>query len=61
MSKKHPDEAQDIALIQSMTMKTDPSVSVLDTYTKGEPRGSVPLERTMAKPEAYYPATRGPK
>ncbi len=33
------------------TIKVDPSVSELDLYKQGEPRGSVPLERTMAKPE----------
>lgn len=59
--KKHSDEAQDIALIKSMTVKTDPSVSVLDMYQKGEPKGSVPMETTMGKPAAYYPATPGPK
>jgi len=61
MSKRHHDEAEDIALIRSMTMKTDPSVSEMDLYLKGEPRGSVPLARTMRKPEAYYPAKNGPK
>ncbi len=41
--------------------KVDPSVSELDLYKKGEPQGSVPIERTMAKPEAYKPAKGGPK
>lgn len=41
--------------------KTDPSVRVTDLYLKGEPRGSVPIERTTAKPEAYQPAKPGPK
>lgn len=41
--------------------KVDPSVSELDLYKQGEPRGSVPLERTMQKPEAYKPAKGGPK
>jgi len=59
--KKHDDEAEDIALIKSMTVKTDPSVSVLDLYLVGEPRGCVPIERTMRKPDAYYPAKPGPK
>jgi hypothetical protein len=31
-----------------------------EMYLKGEPRGSVPLSRTMKKPEAYK-ATKGPK
>lgn len=35
------------------TQKVDPSVSEMDLYQKGEPRGSVPLERTTRKPEAY--------
>lgn len=43
------------------TIKTDPSVKETDSYLKGEPRGSVPIERTMAKPEAYTPAKPGPK
>lgn len=33
--------------------KVDPSVSEMELYTKGEPRGSVPNERTMRKPMAY--------
>lgn len=61
MSKRHPDEAEDIALVHSMMVKTDPSVSVLDLYQKGEPAGCVPLERTMQKPAAYYPCKPGPK
>lgn len=36
-----------------MTQKVDPSVSNKDLELKGEPRGSVPLARTMRKPEAY--------
>jgi hypothetical protein len=35
------------------TQKVDPSVSELDLYKKGEPRGSVPMATTMGKPEAY--------
>ncbi len=42
------------------TVKTDPSVRPEDTEMKGEPRGCVPLERTLRKPEAYKP-TPGPK
>jgi len=61
MAKKHSDEAEDIALIKSMTVKTDPSVNNFDMYQKGEPRGCVPLERTLRKPDAYYPAKKGPK
>lgn len=60
MAKKHSDEAEDIALIKSMTVKTDPSVNDFDRYQRGEPRGCVPLERTLRKPEAYK-ATKGPK
>lgn len=41
--------------------KVDPSVSSLDQYLTGEPRGSVPMEITMGKPRAYYPAKPGPK
>ncbi len=33
--------------------KVDPSVSEMELYKQGEPRGSVPLERTIRKPEAY--------
>ena len=33
--------------------KVDPSVSEMDLYQKGEPRGSVPIATTMRKPEAY--------
>ena len=36
-----------------MTQKVDPSVSEMELYKVGEPRGSVPLERTIRKPEAY--------
>lgn len=43
------------------TIKVDPSVRREDTETKGEPLGSVPIERTMRKPEAYKPAKSGPK
>lgn len=42
-------------------MKTDPSVLETDLYLKGEPRGSVPLERTLQKPAAYQPPKSGPK
>lgn len=34
-------------------MKVDPSVRL--GALKGEPLGSVPLERTMQKPQAYIP------
>ena len=30
-----------------MTQKVDPSVSELELYKKGEPRGSVPIKTTM--------------
>lgn len=33
--------------------KVDPSVSEMDLYQKGEPRGSVPIKKTMEKPLAY--------
>ena len=36
-----------------MTQKVDPSVLFKDLEVKGEPYGSVPLERTIRKPEAY--------
>ena len=36
-----------------MTVKVDPSVKADELEMKGEPRGSVPLDRTMRKPEAY--------
>lgn len=36
-----------------MTQKVDPSVSIYDLEQKGEPAGSVPLERTIQKPLAY--------
>lgn len=38
-----------------MTTKVDPSVTNADLVKRmeGEPRGSVPLERTVRKPEAY--------
>ncbi|MCA6108115.1 hypothetical protein [Bradyrhizobium cenepequi] len=62
---KHADEAQDRALFNSMfpteTIKVDPAVRDSDLILRGEPKGSVPLERTMAKPRAYSPATKGPK
>lgn len=38
--------------------KVDPSVSEMDLYKVGEPRGSVPIERTMRKPEAYSKPSR---
>lgn len=41
--------------------KIDPSVTVTDLYLKGEPRGCVPMDVTMGKPAAYYPAKPGPK
>lgn len=44
-----------------MTTKVDPSVKVTDLELKGEPQGSVPMSRTMAKPAAYKPAKEGPK
>lgn len=43
------------------TQKVDPSVRPEDTEQRGEPRGSVPIERTMRKPDAYYPPKQGPK
>jgi len=43
------------------TIKVDPSVRREETECKGEPRGSVPLSRTMAKPTAYKPVKPGPK
>lgn len=42
-------------------IRTDPSVRPEETEQKGEPRGSVPISRTMAKPQAYTPAKSGPK
>lgn len=45
----------------SKPQKVDPSVTNKDMELKGEPLGSVPLARTMAKPEAYKPAKEGPK
>ena len=36
-----------------MTQKVDPSVDWADLEKRGEPRGSVPIDRTMRKPEAY--------
>lgn len=36
-----------------MTQKVDPSVSEMELYKTGEPRGSVPLAKTMEKPMAY--------
>jgi hypothetical protein len=38
--------------------KVDPSVLETDLYLKGEPRGSVPIERTIRKPEAYSKPSR---
>ena len=38
--------------------KVDPSVSEMDLYTKGEPRGSVPMSVTMQKPAAYSKPSR---
>jgi hypothetical protein len=38
--------------------KVDPSVSEMDLYKKGEPRGSVPMSTTMRKPEAYSKPSR---
>lgn len=43
------------------TAKIDGSVRVTELYLKGEPRGSVPMEVTIGKPEAYYPSKSGPK
>ena len=39
--------------------KTDPSVRL--GPLEGEPRGSVPMDVTIGKPRAYYPAKPGPK
>lgn len=61
MSKRHPDEAEDLALIRATVSRTDPSVKETDLELRGEPRGCVPLERTLRKPDAYYPAKSGPK
>lgn len=44
-----------------MTTKVDPSVKQSEMEQKGEPCGSVPISRTMAKPQAYKPAKEGPK
>lgn len=43
------------------TQKVDPSVTSKDMELKGEPLGSVPMSRTMGKPQAYKPAKEGPK
>lgn len=43
------------------TQKVDPSVRPEDTELKGEPKGSVPIAKTMQKPQAYTPAKSGPK
>lgn len=43
------------------TAKTDPSVRVTDLYLKGPMRGEVPMDVTIGKPSAYYPAKSGPK
>lgn len=45
----------------SKPQRVDPSVKETELELKGEPRGSVSLSRTMAKPEAYKPAKPGPK
>lgn len=37
----------------SKTQKVDPSVKETELELKGEPRGSVPLAKTMEKPLAY--------
>lgn len=41
--------------------RVDPSVYATDLYLEGEPRGSVPMDVTIGKPRAYYPAKSGPK
>lgn len=41
--------------------RVDPSVRQSDLELKGEPRGSVPMAVTMAKPQAYKPAKSGAK
>mgnify|MGYP001589053189 CR=1 FL=1 len=43
------------------TPKVDGSVRVTELYLKGEPRGSVPMNVTIGKPQAYSPAKPGPK
>lgn len=43
------------------TQKVDPSVRPSDLELKGEPRGSVPMSVTMAKPQAYKPVKSGAK
>lgn len=48
-------------MTDSKPQRVDPSVKVSELELKGEPRGSVPLSRTLAKPEAYTPAKEGPK
>lgn len=45
----------------SKIQRVDPSVTNKDLELKGEPLGSVPLDRTMRKPDAYKPAKEGPK
>lgn len=40
------------------TQKVDPSVSEMDLYKVGEPRGAVPIETTMRKPQAYRDPSR---
>ncbi|WP_027584594.1 hypothetical protein [Bradyrhizobium sp. Ai1a-2] len=63
----HPDEAADKRQIdreldgRGDVTRTDPSVHSWQTLQQGEPWGSVPLERTLRKPDAYYPARKGPK
>lgn len=41
--------------------RVDPSVRQSDLELKGEPRGSVPMSVTMAKPQAYKPTKSGAK
>lgn len=43
------------------TPKVDGSVRVTELYQEGEPRGSVPMDVTIGKPQAYTPAKSGPK
>jgi hypothetical protein len=53
---KHEDAMQDVALIMSLHMgdqRVDPTGRA--GALLGEPQGSVPLERTMQKPQAYKP------
>lgn len=60
-AKKPSGDNDEISRHQDKVEKTNPSVTDYDQYKFGEPRGSVPMSTTMRKPDAYYPAKRGPK